>query len=77
MFNLSWERTYQATQTSLNTSANDYKTPQLLILVLQIYFSDQANLQIWNLQTMRVDVCLLGTYVYKEEDSQYGKKDKK
>ena len=28
------------------TSANDYNTPQLLILVLQIHFSDQANLQI-------------------------------
>lgn len=58
MFNLSWERTYQATQTSLHTSANDYKTPQLLILVLQIHFSDKANLQIRNLQIMRVDMCV-------------------
>ena len=60
-FELNWERANQATERFYNSSANDYEQK----FELQINFSEYKNLQIQDLQIMRVDsVCENIYYLY-------------
>lgn len=44
-------------------SANDHENAIVLILGLQINFSDYVNLQIWNPQTMTMNYVCMYTYM--------------
>ena len=58
LFSLSWEHAHWVTRNLCCSERSVWliaRTPGVLILALQINFSDWVILQIWNLQIMRID----------------------